>query len=322
MAAYLLYTIKAYNKDGNITKNYTKTCFPDVDETNAPRVNGLKLNTTFDLFLDMDLNTTQDANISLYSESNTSNPIWTLNKNKSLSKGINHIKEWISPFQFENGVGQAKVHFNIDRNLSKPTNPINIKVIDVNTSTSWMSNPGSPKEFNGTIIDQNKIFFYGRVHAPDYSAENNTTINNAKIYYEVYCKNCNKSQYPSLGKESVDGVYWYVNKAQNNSKDGNITGFPNSLNTTPSHLLTITQNSISNGVENYTITYTGSSYPFKERIDINASPWFIYNPYDQTATTDSFYVDYSGVGGWAGIGKTGNTVDLNISTRRSKRIEW
>ena len=322
MAAYLLYTIKAYNKSGNIVKNYTKTCFPDVDEVNAPRVNGLKLNTTFDLFLDMDLNTTHDANISLYTESNTSNAIWTPQKNKSISSGINYIQEWISPSQFENGVGQAKVYFNIDRNISNAINPIIIAVHDVNTSTSWMSNPGSPKNFNGTLMDINKTFFYGRVHAPDYSAENNTTISNAKIYYEVYCKDCGKSQYPSLGKESIDGVYWYVNTTQDNSKDGNISGFPISLNTTPSGLLTIIQNSISNGVENNTINYIGSSYPYKEKIDINASSWLIYNPYNPNATTNSFYVDYSGVGGWAGIGKTGHTVDLNISTRRSKRIEW
>ena len=75
-------------------------------------------------------------------------------------------------------------------------------------------------------------------------------------------------------------------------------------------------------MEDYVITYTGSSYPYKEDINISASKWFIYNPYNSNATTDNFYVDFLGIGGWAGIGNTGKTVDLNISTRRSKRLEW
>ena len=321
MAAYVFYTIKAYNKFGNLTKNFTKTCFPDVS-VNCPTVNGLKLNATFDLFLDLDINSTKDANITLYSETNTSTPIYTPNKNISILKGKNSLQEWISPKQFKSGVGQAKVYLNIDRNISTSLNPIIINVQDANTSTSWMANPGSPVAFNGIFLDTNKTFFYGRVHAPDYSAENNTTISDAKIYYEVYCKDCGKSQYPSLGKESVDGVYWYINTAQDNSKDGNISGFPNFLNTTPSGYLTITPKNTSSGVEDYVITYTGSSYPYKEDINISASKWFIYNPYNSNATTDNFYVDFLGIGGWAGIGNTGKTVDLNISTRRSKRLEW
>ena len=323
MAAYLTYTIKAYNKNNILTKNYTKTCFPDVDEINCPRVNGLKLNTTFDLFLDMDINSTTNANLSLYSEDNASSTIWTYTKNQSILPGQNSVREWISPKQFENGVGQAKVYFNIDRNVSTSVNPITITVYDVNTSTSWMSNPGSPKDFNGTVLESNKTFFYGRVHAPDYSAENNTTINNAKIYYEVYCKNCDKSQYLSLGKESVDDVYWYTNQDHNSVNDGNITGFPNSPTATPSHLLGITSNSgIASGAENHIITYLGSSYPYKERIEINASSWLIYNPYNETEKYNYFNVDFSTIGGWAGIGNPGNTVDLNMSKKNSKRIEW
>ena len=318
MAAFIKYTIVAKNKDGLVTKNFTKTCFPDVSETNCPKVNGLKLNTTFDLFLDADLNSTKAVNISLYSEDNSSNPIYTPNKNLSLIKGDNHIKEWISPFKFENGIGEAKVYFNIDRNISKAINPVNIIVKDANTSTSWMTNPGSPKKFISLSGSSSKSFLYGRVHSPDYSVKGNKI--DVKIYYEVYCKDCSKTYLNSLnlGGESVDSVYWYINKNHNNINNGKIYNFINTSKIDP-----ITPSTtIANGVETDTLKYNGGVYPYKESIDINASSWLIFNPYDANATTNDFSVEFLGDGGWAGIGTTGKTVDVNMSSKGSKRIEW
>ncbi len=318
MAAYISYTIEAKNKQGNKVRNYTKTCFPDTDEVHAPRVNGLKLNTTFDLFLDADINSSADANISLYTEDNANNAVWVLNKNQTIFEHNNTLQEWISPLNFTNGIGKVKVYFNIDRNISHALKPIKITLIDANTSTSWMNNPGSPKDFNGTILNQSKTFYYGRVHAPDYSTQGDSI--DAKIYYEVYCEDCNQTYLNSLnlGDESADSVFWYVNKNHTSTNDGNISGF-----VTTSKINPITKiNPINNGLEDDNITYNAGIYPYKEKIEINASSWLIYNPYNPTATINDFSVEFLGGGGWAGIGTTGKTVDLNISTKGSKRIEW
>ena len=302
ISAILDINITAKTINNTITQNYNSACYAKNSDVNIS-------------FSNINISPTNALTKLLYFETNTSTE-----GNSSINNiiSLNNLPNTIFSTD-TNGTGSIQLKINFDRNKSKAVNPFDLNVTDINVTDA---NDTKGMKTLTSFIGNSVRFFYGRVHAPDYSAENNTTISDAKIYYEVYCKDCGKSQYPSLGKESVDGVYWYINTAQDNSKDGNISGFPNFLNTTPSGLLTITQNSISNGIENYTITYTGSSYPYKEKIDINTSSWLIYNPYNQNTAVDSFYVDYSGVGGWAGIGKTGHTIDLNISTRRSKRIEW
>ena len=302
ISAILDINITAKTINNTITQNYNSACYAKNSDINIS-------------FSNINISPTNALTKLLYFETNTSTE-----GNSSINNiiSLNNLPNTIFSTD-TNGTGSIQLKINFDRNKSKAVNPFDLNVTDINVTDA---NDTKGMKTLTSFIGNSVRFFYGRVHAPDYSAENNTTISDAKIYYEVYCKDCGKSQYPSLGKESVDGVYWYINTAQDNSKDGNISGFPNFLNTTPSGLLTITQNSISNGIENYTITYTGSSYPYKEKIDINTSSWLIYNPYNQNTAVDSFYVDYSGVGGWAGIGKTGHTIDLNISTRRSKRIEW
>ncbi|MEA2072207.1 MAG: hypothetical protein U9O86_01380, partial [Campylobacterota bacterium] len=186
MSANIFYTIVAKNKDGATTQNYTKTCFPDVDEVNAPRVNGLKLNTTFDLFLDATINSTANASLSLYSEDNASTALYTPTKNLNAVVGDNVMQEWISPLQFSNGQGNARVHLNIDRVNNVSLNPVNLKLVDINTSTSWMANPGSPKLFTGQVLNIDKSFIYGRTYGQRQKFVDGSTPANhdALIYYE------------------------------------------------------------------------------------------------------------------------------------------
>jgi len=324
MAAFIKYTITAKNKDGNITHNYTKTCFPDTTEstpynpaTDCPQINGLKMNATFDLFLDADINSTADANISLYTEDNNSNAIYTPLKNKSILAGNTSTQEQIFPASFESGVGEAKVYFNIDRNASIALNPIRIGVIDVNTSTSWMANPGSPKEFNGSDINQSKTFYYGRVHAPDqrFATDHGT----AKIYYEVYYDTSNAADFNIDGNESIDSINWYTNTLHTNN-DGNVSDYNSSDNVKFGSISYITATptqdntaNITNGVE--PIILVAPSTPYKDKINMNSSPWLIYNPTD-------FLVEFYGKGGWAGQGIKGKTVDLNISKKQNRRLDW
>ena len=324
MAAYIVYKITAQNKQHQKTKNFTATCFPDVAD-DAPKQNGLKLNSTFDLLLDATIHSDREANISLYCENNQSAAIWTYHPSAKLSEGNNAIQEWISPKQFESGTGMAKVYFNIDRNNTKALNPISLTVIDANTSTSWMSNPGATKRFLGTSINRSKIFFYGRLHAPDYQTYKNSIT--TPIYAEVFC-NLNKTQRLLYGmndwNESVDDVNWWINP-NHSLADGNIAsltpkiGFTNQNDT---QVFTTVNDTLSNGIfTSSQITFTGTSKPHKTQIRIGTQPWLKYHRFISDPNKIPYFViDFLGGGGWAGVGAKGKTLpDINGT---NERIEW
>jgi len=319
-SAYISYTIVAKNKAGNITRNYTRECFPDT-KTTAPRVNGLKLNTTFDLFLDANINISQNADMTLYTEDQYGNAVWTITKKYTFAQGNNAIREWISPMQFLNGQGQAKVYFSIDRNSSVARNPITVRVDDANTSTSWMSNPGSPKQFNGQALNQNKIFYYGRVHAP------RTKIigaqGNANLYFEIYCNGatCNKAQLPNGANAKItDDPRWFINSAHTVPTDGSASSV---LQKNSTGHITATTPTIATPSQT-TLQYDESrGYPYKSTMLINASSWLIYNKYNASKTTNEFEVEFSnGTQNWAGKAETNSTTNNNASSSTTRRLMW
>ncbi len=303
MSAILDINVTAETKNNTITTNYNSACYAQKTDYNISYAN-------------LNISPSNALTRILYIETNTS----TKGNNSINSNDINLTNISSSIFSTDNnGTGSIHLKINFDRNTSNAVNPFDLNITDINVTDA-----------NGTkgveILDKNATFYYGRIHAPDYSSESNTTINNAKIYYEVYCKDCNKTKFTlAKGKESVDSIYWYINNSHV-SKDGNISNFLNSWTHSVSTHLTFTPqkspNNISNGIENHTITYNGNSYPYKENVDMNASSWLVYNEFNETAKYNSFNVEFYGVGGWSGVGETGNTVDLNISTKKSKRIEW
>ena len=325
MAAFIKYTITAKNKDGAITQNYTKTCFPDTSETNCPRVNGLKLNTTFDLFLDADINSSANANISLYTENNNSIAIYTPLKNKSLNAGNTSIQEWISPKNFESGIGEAKAYFNIDRNISQARNPIKIGLIDANTSTSWMTNPGSPKDFNGSNINQTKTFYYGRTHAPRqrYTGDHGDAL----IYYEVYCDVANggdKSLLPDkLASRYTDDPRWFVNPAHQIVSDGKVNAINQRGFTVGSGNVKATAIDGATPTKS-TLDYNeAAGYPYKTTMETNSSNWLIYNKYDANATKNKFEVEFINPNSsWAGVHETNSTTKRNAASVTNRRLMW
>jgi len=320
MAVHYNGKIKVLGKDNSILSNYVNGCY--ANDINISFQGNIDLNDSIPFkirFID-------------YNSSKIPQADFTRDINNSINNNFDDLN--LSKIFFrkdDNGTMDINISMNYDRNKTIATNPQIVEFDRVNVNCSPISDcqikADLKNDFNITgtddFSDRNITFFYGRVHAPDYSSSSNT-INNAKIYYEVYCKDkdCNKSKYPSLGAESVDDIYWYINKDHNSSNSGQIFGYP-LKSITPTNLINITSvGNIASGVENKTIKYNGNQYPYKERIDINTSSWLIYNPYDPNAKYNYFYVKFSNIGGWAGIGKTGKTVDLNISTKSSKRIEW
>jgi hypothetical protein len=322
-AVYVTYTIVAKNKNGDTTKNYTKTCFPDVDEVNCPRVNGLKLNTTFDLFLDSSINISKDANISLYTEDNNSVAVWTPLKNLTLVEGNNSIREWISPFEFTDGVGAAKVYFNIDRNISQSVNPVVITLKDANTSTSWMANSGSPKEFNGNTVDSNKTFYYGRTHASRQRFSQNDAA--ALIYYEVYCSGsgCDRSLLQNSDNlRTVDDPRWFINLSHDATLDGAVGAVAQKVNTGSVTTGTATQANPASVDISYVDSAT-KGYPYQTTMENQASTWLIYNKYNENDTTNEFDVEFVNPNAnWAGIHETNTTTKTDATEKTNRRTMW
>ena len=294
MSAILDINVTAETKNNTKTTNYNSACYAHKTDYNIS-------------YTSLNISPSNALTKILYLETNTS----TEKNNNISSDKISLTNISSSIFSTDNnGTGSIHLKINFDRNTSQAVNPFNINITDINIT-----------DINGTkgshILDENATFYYGRIHAPDYNAKNNFIINNAKIYYEVYCKNCNNPNFFSLGKESVDSVYWYINKNHNSNNSGQIFGY---LTTNLINISSI--GNVASGVENKIIRYNGNIYPYKEEIDINSSKWLIYNPYNETAKYNSFNVEFYGKGGWAGVGDIHQTVDLNISIKKSKRLEW
>ena len=315
MAAYIEYTIKAKNKNGDVLKNYTKTCFPDVDETKAPRVNGLKLNSTFDLFLDIKLSIDTEKTINVYTEDTNSSAIWTPNKTINLLSGTNNIQEWIGPKHFTNGVGKARVYFNIKRKVNQAHNPIKIKLIEANTSTSWMTNEGATNVFNGDIKNEEKTFLYAKAHIPD------TTITgkegNVSIYYEVYCyDSCDKSLLPNSDDlKNSDDPRWWINKSHT-SNEGNVTSI--SQKRTDSHV-------ISKDIElnKATLEYDENrGYPYRTIMNFIPNEWLIYNKYNSTADHNEFNIQFNDdTSEWIGSGESNNSTNTKRGSK-DRKLTW
>jgi hypothetical protein len=330
MASYIKYDIKALNKQGNVVKNFTATCFPDTS-TNAPEKNGLKLNTTFDLLLNADLNTTKDVNISLFTAYNNS-AIYTLNKTYALKTGKNKITEWVGPLYFNNGESEVYVYFNINKNYSLPLLPVFITLDDVNTSTTWMNNPGATKIFIGENLDKKIEFRYGRIDMNDVSVVGTNDINTT-FKYQYWTK---------------DG--WVTNKDHNSSLFGDVNLSKTIVVSDTAHTLnnskvTISLQKINNGVEPVEIK-TAHSLPYSAKLHFAIPSWLWYYPlakaYQDPSLTNldclthpCMKVTFLPSGkGWAGVGSSSGkysdknrTVqtpmkEINASKSTVRKLNW
>jgi len=274
MSAKLPLTLRAENKQGDLTQNYANNLF-EKDITITPFI--------YSNFLSADANTTTFSNEDMNFTSGKSSLAWNDN---------------------------STIKFNFDRDEFYAKNPFDVNNSEVSvTATDTDSVYG---EANNTATNFAR-FYYGRVHAPDHRFVSATGT--AQVYYEVYCDDCNKTDFNIDGNESIDSINWFTNTLHVNS-DGNVTKFAsvgdveingNNGDTEPSGTIT-------SGNEKLPLN-ANHSLPYKDKIDMNSSSWLIYSPTD-------FMVEFYGEGQWAGQGIQGKTIDLNISKRQNKRLDW
>jgi hypothetical protein len=214
---------------------------------------------------------------------------------------------------FASGVANLQINFNFSRSTTTPDEPFQIQKNDFNITITDNNTTGS--DFDRTT-DMNTTFYYGRVHAPDYTfkGDSGTTT----IYYETYCKSCDKTDLNITGNESVDSINWYQNVLHTDISQGMVNPFtPNgavSINTSTS--------SISQGRETQAVSVSSSLLPYIDKINMTSNSWLEHYP-------TSFDVQFLGSGSWAGEGSvkenntsTGEYIHKSSPNRVNKRLDW
>ena len=335
MAAYIDYHILALNKNGDIVQNFTKTCFPDTS-SEAPKRNGLKLNTTFDLLLDVTLFSDTDTNISLYTADEDGNAIWTKQPVADLKAGTNKVQEWVGPTAFENGESKVKVYFNVNKNYSKPADKVVIKLVDANTSTLWMNNKGATNIFEGSSVNKDVDFLYGRIALNGNIATYSSNEINTTVKYMYWDKNrgwiVNNKHTDALKHGDLNLANTYV--------------AANGVKPLSSSSIQITPSSINNGEEKVSIVTT-HALPYSAKIHFAIPSWLWYHPlakeYKDPSLTNLDCLTHpctkvtyiKTARGWAGVGKkdtkyneSNTTTKVNVDNKASasknevKKLNW
>ncbi|MDD4506963.1 MAG: hypothetical protein PHE60_11390 [Sulfurospirillaceae bacterium] len=217
------------------------------------------------------------------------------------------------------GADNASAKFNFDRNASRPVNPFDVNGSDMNLTVLDTDNVQGDAIQTATGSAR---FYYGRAHAPDYRFPN--ADGNATIYYEVYCKDCNRTKYVNNWNESVNAINWYRNPLHVTSS-GVVAPTPQNLGNFSNTAVTNT-NPIS--TQRLTLRNTTAT-PYVDRIDLNSSSWLIAYP-------TNFTVEFYNSGRWAGAGfvkqEHANAVDNNTTvggfvhqtapTKANRRMTW
>ncbi len=301
MAVRLDVNITAKRADGVTTENYTDGCY--AKSTSLKVHHGAIPGT---------------QNLIDYKEA-------TSDINGSKTPGTDLTIPGITPTVFtidNNGTAELELLMNFGRVIDTPIDPFKFTINDLNvTDTDSVS-------VSDSTVDLNATMYYGRVHT---SRNRVGCVNSAActaiipLYYEIYASNSSDPLIANVSSGnllSIDDINWYQNTIHT-TDDGNITG-----RFEPKNISAISNfnNSLNDSVvdfKNAFFSYTGNKgYPYKTSIDINASEWLIYHRFNNTATKNSFELEFNSAGNVAGkhIGVSGS--DSNASINTNRRITW
>ena len=277
MAVTLDINLTAVNKNNITTKNYSSACYSKQTNYNIS-------------YSPVTINPVNSLTKVLYAETTT-----LRNGNTNINTDVNIAA--MPTTIFTDGNATIQVLLNFDRNETKIVEPFKVEIKDLNvTDTDSVS--------GGQNIDVNTTFYYGRSHAPDQRFAGN--VGNAAIYYEIYCKSCNKTDMNITGNESIDSIDWYTNPLHTNINFGNYyDAIPTALSGT-----TIGATNLN------TLGLSTVVLPHKDKILMNSDSWLIHSP------TDFLVEFYQDGAEWAGEGQLGDTVDTNVSIRQNRRLDW
>lgn len=307
MSSTLDINVSAAAKDGTTTTHYIAGCYAKITnvDINVTPITFSPANALSKILYHVKTNTT------------------TMTGNTALGTPFTGFTVMNTPFVFEvgdhNGTAISKYRFNFDRNLSRPVDPFEFRVGDINVTDT--------DNVDGEItLNESANYFYARSHAPRYRIAGNN--GNATHYYEVYASTPTNPQLTTLlggiPIRSVDSVQWFQNTLHS-ATDGNITI---TLQRPPSTFVTETAGYPTTSVTAIPYTYTvnpatgGPGYPYKATILVNTNNWLIFNKYLPTATTNDFEIEFYGTGSWTGVDQSAVSSGDNAASNTNRRIQW
>ena len=286
--------IQALKADNTLAKNYTSTCYAK----------------------DFNLSIGYDADIP------TNNIIYSipkLDKNATVN-GEFSIKELSKTLFNSDANASFDILINFDRNISKAVNPFLFHINQVSIVDS--DNIEGDK-----TQTQDALFIYGRTHtARETFTDTNGTSN---IYFEVYCygAGCDKSllqNSTSPNLKYTNDIRWFINENHDTLTDGKA----GSVSQKYGGGITISSTTDTNPSK-VSFSYDGIyGYPYKTTMQNSASSWLIYNQDDESATDNTFQIEFIKIGKWTGEHQTDTTTkDINSSTnlknlKINKRTIW
>jgi hypothetical protein len=242
----------------------------------------------------------------------------------------------------QNGTIQLRTNLNFDRDVNTTTNPedINFTVLSVDDNTTLFNADLITNKFaeGNTTVNQRVLHYYGRTIAPKITVVCNSNTcrtglhssNNNKIKelisYTIFCQggSCNSSILP-VGATQVGDIRWFANidhdmSGQPLGTDGTIGTINEVINSGR-----VTEISRDINIKNYeteaVIQYNGS-LPYDAIMQMQSSPWLIYNETDNNATTNRFIIQFTSGGGWSGKYEDNTTTKTNSADKTNRRVMW
>lgn len=261
LSAKMDLTIEAENEQNETTRNYVYDCYAkdlDINITHSP-VKSTNLSTL--LYI---LNDANDTNLS-------ENKIA---KDEAVSFVYDSINfSTVNSRVDENGTTVLTLFFNFDRNASKPVNPYELNMTDINVTDGHVGSDEYEK------MEGNVTFYYGRLRVDDVE----TTKRNITHRYILEVYDSNESD-PSVDGMRREGLFWWFNDKDQKSVEGNITSYDVKKGFTLSaaddaHLSLKNFSDPVDGVVTFDLEYdTDVSQTVRDVVHLNISPWLWYVP--------------------------------------------
>jgi len=366
MAVKISGEIVAKEKGGETTTNFTKECHAKELmlslEYNGTSEQGDFNNTTF-----VQLKTVRDSNVNSqrtvkYNDDSVPLTEEEIAKDSSTMTIDANITISASRFTDENeGVSTIEVLYNIQKNLSEETNPIEIEfknmkaeAKDAHSIIAWKSKvhgvedkdekfiPRGSDDFNST-----KLFYFSRI-VPD-SIDYTYTLSSiipTPISVEIYCDVnqtwCTKKRVTQ--GNGLNGLhstnYWYTAIKHDSDHDGTLeivqkdeeNDFNNKLDmaeTDPKILENF--NKGERGRQSQLKTkYKGNNgeipatEPVKIEMSIIPDPWLKYHSIPERHGNPYYHVIFMSVppGSHTGVGRTGNILNIKANANANKKLDW
>lgn len=177
-----------------------------------------------------------------------------------------------------------KLMFNFNRDVNESINPFMVYGSDINLSVTSTYDTVNISGYS--TADENATFLYARTHTTRQRyARSDGRI---PIYYEIYAnESADKSLLPDgINSKFSDDPRWFINTKHTSE-------YGTSGNISQKNLNDITATIGSGNHQDYaSITYNGSTYPYKATMKITPQSWLIYNKYNSSAAYNEFEVEF------------------------------